>query len=416
MNRNSKIAVGLFAGLAVVLLIYFSVGTRGRKFQWTENYRASSDQPYGTRFIQQILARHRSDATFTLNDKKPLHALLDTGTTWQNTDYVFIGQNIYLDNEDTNALLAFVSSGNDAFISTVYLPFDLLDNLDVFACEAELYLEMNEAPSATMYFYDDARNEAGGYTFRYRYASADRPYFWNTISSDFFCDSLQNVTRLGYVDEGKVNFVRFSYGEGSIYLHTNPLAFTNYFLADSMRAVYASGVVSYLDGKDLIWDEFSRSEFAPRNNAPEISPISYIMQQESLRYAWWLMLAGVLLYTFFAARRRQRVIPVIEEKNNTSLEFLRMISLLHLQNGNHHSMGRKKMKYFFHFIRSKYGFRSQELTARYLARLSEKSKVEEEKLKVIADEFYHLNVRADYDADRLVTLHNALFAFYTQCK
>lgn len=416
MNRNNKIAVGLFAGLAVVLVIYFSTGTRHRKFQWTESYRASSDQPYGTRFIQQILARHRSEGNFTLNDRKPIHVLLDTGRTWQNTNYVFIGQSIYLDNEDTNALLRFVASGNNAFISTVHLPFDLLDNLDVFACDEELYLEMNEAASATMHFYDNELNEPGVYTFCYRYAAADRPYFWNTISADFFCDSVKNVTRLGYVDEGKVNFVRFFYGDGSIYLHTNPLVFTNYFLADSTKAAYASGVVSYLDGEDLIWDEFSRSEFAPRNNAPQISPISYIMQQESLRYAWWLMLAGVLLYTFFAARRRQRVIPVIEEKSNTSLEFLRMISMLHLQNGNHHSMGKRKMKYFFHFIRSKYGFRSQELTAQYLARLSEKSKVEQDKLKVIADEFYHLNVRADYDADRLVILHNALFAFYTQCK
>jgi len=416
VSRNSKILIASFAGLAVVLIAYFSFNQEGKKFQWAETYKASSDQPYGTLFIQQLLARHRSGNKFILNDGKSLQELLDTARIRSNTDYVFIGREIYLSREDVGALLKFISYGNNALISTVNLPFDILNSVNEEECEAELYLETNEVKSAVMQFYDEELNRPGAYGFRYRFAGKDQPYYWNTINPEFFCDSARQVTRLGYIHPGNVNFIRFSYGKGSLYVHTNPLAFTNYFLTDSINAAYASGVFSYLPNDSLIWDEFSRAKFTGDNNAPEMSPISYILQQDSLRYAWWLMLASVGLYVFFAARRKQRVIPVLEEKSNTSLEFIKMISALHFQSGNNHSIARKKMKYFFHFIRSKYGLRTQELTPSYVALLSEKSKIEQAQIDVLAGEFHHLNYRADYGSDQLVQLHEALYTFYKNCK
>jgi len=267
-----------------------------------------------------------------------------------------------------------------------------------------------------MNFINPALETAGGYSYQYRFGPQDQKYYWNALGEDFDCDSLQALVPLGYIEQEGTNFFRIAHGDGHLYIHTNPIVFTNYFLTDANKADYASAVFSYLSGKTIIWDEFSRSEFADNNNAPEMSPVSYILQQESLRYAWWLMLIGVLMYAVFTAKRRQRIIPVLLEKGNSSLEFVGMVAELHFQNANHHNVGRKKMKYFFHFVKTKYGLQAHSITESYLHRLAGKSKIEMEHLQRIDSAFHYLETRADFDPDRLADLHQLLEEFYKNCK
>lgn len=415
-DRNLVVKILLIC-LAVLLLVYFTVGrNRERRFQWNENYRTNSEQPYGTLFIQKLLASYRPGQKFTLNEKEPLHVLLDSTKFKTKTDYVFIGQDIYLDSEDLDALLNFIDKGNDAFIASYNLPFDLVDPMFTSECGKPIFLAMEDTLSVNLNFYNRALASTKGYQYAYRFGKKDQPYFWNSLNPEIFCDSTKSVTPLGYIHPEKVNFFRLSHGKGNLYVHTNPLVFTNYFITKPDKVEYASGVFSHLTGEEIIWDEFSKSKFVQGNNAPEISPIAYILQQDSLRYAWWLILAAALLYTVFTAKRKQRIIPVLEEKANTSLEFVNLISALHFQNANHHDIGRKKMKYFFYFIKSKYNMHLQILTEMTLNRLSERSKVGIEDLKLIAVEFNHIENQSYYNEHRLVDLHNALEKFYKTCK
>lgn len=416
--KGNRLIIGLFVGLGLVLVVYFTITQTSKKdrFQWNESYEAKSDQPYGTLFIQKLLARFRPGQSFILHDGKPLREALDTALLKVKTDYVFIGQSIFLSDEDRSALLNFISAGNDAFISTTQLPFDLLDETNASLCESVVFLATNERLLANLNFTNTELKSAGGYDFKYRFGRDDRKYYWNTLSEDFDCDSLHAITSLGYVEEEGTNFFKIDHGEGHLYIHTNPIVFTNYFMIDLDKTEYASGVFSYLNGEAILWDEYSRSEFAPDNNAPEMSPVSYILRQESLRYAWWLMLGAVLLYVLFTAKRRQRVVPVMLAKSNTSLEFIGMVAELHYQNANHHNIGRKKMKYFFHFVKSKYGLQAHTITENYLQRLTVKSKVDMEHLRLIWSAFYHLESRADFDAAKLADLHQLLEEFYRNCK
>jgi hypothetical protein len=144
--------------------------------------------------------------------------------------------------------------------------------------------------------------------------------------------------------------------------------------------------------------------------------MSYILQQESLKYAWWMMLVGVVLYTLFTAKRKQRVIHVLEPKANTSLEFVNMISALHFQNGHHRDIARKRMKYFYYFIKARYGFHFQILAEANLVRLTEKSKVDLGDLKTVALAFDRIEKDPYYDQPRLVDLQLALEKFYKDCK
>ena len=418
MKKDNHLVVKLlFLGLAILLILYFTFNNEnGKRYQWSETYKTTSDQPYGTLFIQKLLARYRPGQKFTLNDKKPLHQILDSTQIKSKTDYILIGQDIFLDEPDKTALLSFISSGNDAFISTVHLPLDIIDPIYISECGKEIFLVTNEMLDPTLNFNNVILKTKTGYNYRYRFGKNDHAYFWNTLNPEVFCDSTMSLVPLGYINPDQINFFRLSYGKGNLYIHTNPLVFTNYFLTNADKAEYASNVFSYLDGENIIWDEFSKLQFTQGNNAPDISPVSYILQQDSLRYAWWLMLASALLYAVFTAKRKQRIIPVLEEKKNTSLEFVNMISALHFQNGNPHDMARKKMKYFFYYIRAKYGIHTQNLSEGALKRLAEKSKMELHHLEMIVHEFNHIERNSNYGSPRLVLLYHALDKFYKHAK
>jgi hypothetical protein len=419
VKKDSTLVVKiLFILLAILLVTYFAINNKENKkrYQWTEGYKAKSDQPYGTQFIQKLLKGQRQGQSFTVNDRALLKEVLDTTKIKVKTDYIFIGRNIFLSEDDKTALLNFISTGNDAFIASVDLPFVLIYSIFASECSPEISLVKSDTISVTLNFYNLSLQTQEGYTYSYRVGVKDERYFWNTINPQIFCDSTKLTIPLGYINPDKVNFIRFSFGKGYLYFHTNPIVFTNYFLTRADQAQYAANVFSHLNGRAVIWDEFSKSQYAEQKNANEISPISYILQQQSLKYAWWLMIASAILYTLFAAKRKQRAIPVLEEKNNTSLEFINMISALHFQNANHLNMAKKKIKYFYYFIKAKYGLHTQALSEIQLARLAEKSKVNLTDLQSV---FFELNLaekNALYNENRLVDLHRALEKFYKNCK
>lgn len=226
------------------------------------------------------------------------------------------------------------------------------------------------------------------------------------------------MTPLGFLQEDQVNFVKLRYGMGHLYIHTNPIVFTNYFMCKADKAEYASRVFSHLGGKDIIWDEYSKLQFNQEQKYQSQSPLSYILQHKSLKYAWWMMLGSVLLYTVFTAKRKQRIIPVLEEKVNTSLEFVKMISMLHFQNGDHMDIARKKMKYFLYFVRAKYGIHATPFTESHMRRLSEKSKIEYGDILAIFTTYRLIesNAYSVPGENRLITLYNVIDKFYKHCK
>jgi hypothetical protein len=406
----------LFGILGALLLVYFySTTTEEKHYQWHESY-ADNDQPYGTMFIKKLLQTYRPGQKFIINNKKPLSELLDSTETRTETDYIFIGQSINLSNDDAEALAAFIYSGHDAFISSIDAPEAIVSKVYNFDCEKSIFYMNMQKDSAVLNFYHNALQTKNGFTYKYRFYGETDSYYWNVVNPEVFCES-SSLLPLGYHFPNDVNFLSIPYGKGHLYLFSNPLVFTNYFLTDPEKADYAASVFSHLSGKDIIWDEYSRIPFTG-GDAPGTNPLYYILQQNTLKYAWWMMLASVILYILFAAKRTQRVIPVLEAKTNTSLEYIQMISALHYQNGNHLDMARKKMKYFLYFIRSKYGIQAQAFKEEQIARLAQKSKVDQKEVESIFRQYSLIekNSYSNIDVNRLLDLYNAIENFYKQCK
>ncbi len=420
MNKGRTLVISLLAVLGALLLVYyyFTDSTVGNKYQWTQNFRADSDQPYGLKFLKEMLESYRPESKFIMNDEKMLKKLLDSASLSGNADYIFIGHSIFLNPEDAEALVNFMRAGNDAFIATGEVPHDLITRIYFKECNAELeYTVPAETESLIVNFYHDTLRREVGYTYRYRYGAEDYPYNWQHITRSIFCDSTRSVIALGSHQSVNVNFIKIPVEKGNLYLHCNPLLFTNYYLTQEDKIEYAAGVFSHLKGNDIIWDEYSKVPLANNQN-PYDSPLYYILQQPALKYAWWLLLITVILYVLFAAKRKQRVIPVLETKSNTSLEYVGLISTLHYQNGNHLDMAKKKMKYFLYFIRSRYGISTDAVNEQMIKRVAEKSKMNIEDVQIIFDQYRFLESKfsENIEANRLLNLYYAIENFYQKCK
>lgn len=417
--KGRAVIVGLIIGLTVLLLVYFFYNNNAAssKYQWYQSFRSDSNQPYGTMFIKKLLESYHTGST-TISQKEPVHKVLDGfDSSDTKTDYVLIGQSIHLDDADVLALKNFMAQGNDVFIATLSPPGSLVNAVYTNYCDASFDYEYHVDTSVFTNFYHPKFRKSKDYEFRYRDGAEDRSLLWRTLDPGAICDSTTAFSALGYQQSDRVNFIRIPYGSGNLFLHTSPIMFTNYFLTKADKIEYASSVFSHMSGEDMIWDEVSKVPFSDLDN-PYNSPLYYIMQQPALKYAWWMLIAGAILYIIFASKRTQRIIPVLETKTNTSLEFLNVISSLHYQNPNHLDMARKKMKYFMYFIRAKYGINAQTLTTEHVKRLAEKSKVDVNDIQAILDQYKvieNYSISND-EPERLVGLYQAIEKFYKNCK
>lgn len=141
----------------------------------------------------------------------------------------------------------------------------------------------------------------------------------------------------------EANFIKINYGKGKVYLHTEPLLTTNYYLLRA-NTNYLEDVFSYLPNQKTYW-------FIEKEKKVSGSPMRFILDNPPLRYAWYLLLAGLLVFVLFNIKRKQRIVPIKEPLKNTSLDFIKSIGNLYLQEGDFHDMMAKKAQYFLNKVR-----------------------------------------------------------------
>lgn len=256
-----------------------------------------------------------------------------------------------VDYESWQQILTRVEEGSDAMIISNFIHPDI---------EEELELSIQDAPvldSLTLKLTDIKLNR-------------DSLIIDKLPSHQVFTTVEKSTGILGYntSPEGRVNFIRIKKGKGNLYLHTEPLFVTNYYLLKPGNEKYAADVFSYLPDRKTVW--FMGEGKAAAKSA---SPLRFILSQPALKYAWWLFLGGLLLFVVFTARRRQRVVPIVEPLKNNSVEFVKSIGNLYLQEGEILDMMAKKGQYFLYRVRTELLIDTQELDDVFAGKLQQKT-------------------------------------------
>ena len=136
-------------------------------------------------------------------------------------------------------------------------------------------------------------------------------------------------------------------GRGLITVCSTPLLLTNYGMLDQDNAGYIFRMLSLM--KDL--PVVRTQAYAPHSDANEQTPLRYFLSQPPLRWALYLTVGGCLLFLVFTARRRQRVIPIENEPENHSMEFIQLVGSLYAHSRQRRSLVLRKYTYFAEELR-----------------------------------------------------------------
>ena len=384
MKQNLKFYLTLTACAGALLL--FEVLSPA-PLDWSPSFSATDKIPYGNYILWRLLP-HLFPHCETEVVHKPIFEVL-SDQSFKKTNYVFINTDFPPDEVEAGMLLDFVAAGNHVFIAAQQFEGRLADTLKV-----DISRDFFRVDSIGVDFANGAL-KSGGY--RYRPASA----------AHFSSFDTSRTTILGFDDREKVNFIQVRWDQGSLWLSSMPLAFTNYNLLAGHNRDYIFKALSYLPVQDTLWDEYYKV-----GRLEAATPIRYILRREPLKWAFCLALVGLGLFILFEGKRRQRIIPVIEPLPNHTLEFVETVGQLYYQQGDHKNIAEKKIKYFLEHIRTHLGVDARLTAGEWGAKLAEKTGVPMAQIAELHGYLQHIRAADALADDELARLNQLLERFH----
>lgn len=416
MNAKRIAAGVLLAALLVWLVLQFRAETL--VLNWRETYTANSREPYGTFLLYELIKQTAAPETFHTLSATDSFTLPDS---FAQALYLFTGRFFEPDAEQLETLLNFVYAGNEAWLSASRFSEELMLPLLEYRCES-LYWGDHELIIDTTGTLSVTDRQTTHYTFRL--AEGTSNYYWSYFSRDSQCDSVPAFEEVGYLNEIFPNYIRLPYGEGTFWLHSNPIAFTNYFMVRDSCLAYAEKILAYPKGEQFYWDEWTKfaesnkrqRQAAGGNTNYTISPVRYILNHPALAWAWYLLLTIGLLFLVFRSKRTRRMVPLLAPPANSALEFITTIGNLYYFQGNHKQVALLAMKSLLRFVRNKYRLPIRENFEGFEEILARKSGVSQEILHQINNRYRQINRQQEIGAGDLMNFHQAIETFYHTCK
>ena len=348
--------------LALLLAAVIGVELAGPKpIDWTQSFDGDDRRPYGSLVLRALLPELFPEQRIEAAELPPYLVLRDT--TLRDRNYLFLAFTFAPDEAEMEVLLDFVARGNAIFAAARNFHGPLADTLNL---DTNIHWDALRTPTdvalpdtITVNFANEALRRAGGYAYR---PEATAAYFGRF-------DTLRTSV-LGENSKGEANFIRMDVGGGAFYLSSVPLAFTNYNLLDESGAEYVAKALSYLPVQDVLWDDY----YKPLN-ALATTPLRYVLVNEPLRHAYFVLIGALLLFLVFEGKRRQRVIPVARPPRNDTVAFVRTVGRLYYSRGDHAGLARKKIAYFLDHVRTRLRLDTNELGEETQRQAAERSGV-----------------------------------------
>lgn len=366
MNNTYKIALGLF--LLLIISLAWLESTEPEPINWTPSFTAKDKIPLGAFvFYENLKATHENIEDINIPPYEYLNSSPGMGT------YFFLNNLVTFDKKELEDLLNWVADGNRLFISAYGFGNHLADTLSL---ETASHISTDGFTS---------RPKLNLVNSGLQLAKAAE--FDHDLPAIYFkeIDTSKTVV-LGTAQfedkeaSKKVNFIKTGFGNGEIFLHTTPQAFSNYFLLKNDNYKYTEALLAYLEGNTILWDAYYKS-----GKSFFTSPLYILLNNRALKWAYYFILIASIIFILFEGKRKQRAIPVIDPPANRSFEFTETISSLYLEQQKFHELGLKKIALFMEFIRTHYRLDTSEINEQFYKDLSIKSEKSIEDAKNLFD-------------------------------
>ena len=398
MDRRSKRILYSF-GVAILLLMVVEI-FKPTPVDWRPKYTATATAPLGSYVAYEEFPNY-FDTDVKRITSDPFE-YLQAGRYGEGELYFFVNSRLDIDPNQLEKLMEFAKAGNTVFLSSAYFGGAVQDTFKL--------------RTYTDYSFNEPRLNAKFYNKRLQQDVV--PSFEKTIYPTEISEiDTTRTTVLGYMDytstsvlggdgeEGLLNFARVPVGDGWFYFHTLPQAFTNYYMLKDNHK-YTARVLSYLNPEKILWDEYLKD-----GRVVITSPLRFVLNQQGLKWAYYLALLGLLLFVFVRSKREQRMIPLVEPLRNDTKDFTATIGNLHFQYKNYSNIIAKRITYFLERVRSEYFLDTNELDDTFTERLASKSGNSQEDSEKLVGLINRLKAKAVHSEADLIELNKALEKF-----
>jgi len=384
--------------VGLVALYMLAEYNRPRIIDWSQTFSNRDKIPYGTFVLYKELPSLFSNIKAT-ELRVPLYGHVNNNENEEEL-YILIGRRVETSKADEDELYKYVERGNTVFISSS----DFSESFEKkFKIETSRFADyFNDKDSANINFSSPSLK-----------SNKDFSLEKNTLDAHFTEIDTSKATILGVNSYNNINFIRIKIGEGYLYLHTVPVAFTNYFLLKDNNIEYINKLFSYLPAKPsaVFWDEYYKL-----GRTGQHTPLRVLLTKPALKWAWYTALIGMIIFVIFHAKRRQRIIPVITPPTNDSKEFVETVSRVYLNQKHHKNIAEKKITFWLDFIRARFNISTQPLTEEFCIQVAHKSGTSRESIQKIANNILHIRSSSSISATDLIKINQQIDHFYKQIK
>ncbi|SHL10751.1 DUF4350 domain-containing protein [Flavobacterium chilense] len=360
MSKTLKIYIAVLVFILAIILL--ADNDQQKPIDWRPTFSVNDKIPYGLyvfdKEINGFFKHHKVERISTITPYEYLDSKYNEDTLVENYtikgNFINISEKNTIDDQSIKEIFYFVSHGNNAFLSMKTFPKYLLDSLKI-----ELNSDFVSNGSTLVWLANK----------KFKNKKYNLP---QTIGDYFTKIDTANTTVLGYQNtksnKKNVNFIKVPYRQGYFYLHTDPLAFTNFHLLKGNNYQYAESLLSYLPKEDVFW--YTKGQ---NNETISESPLRYILSQPGLKWAWYFFLIGMLIFIIFNAKRKQRIVPILKPLSNLTVDFTKTIGNLYYQEGDHSNIIDKKIIYFLEKVRTEYLIDTTKLDDHFIQKLHHKT-------------------------------------------
>ncbi len=398
----------LLIAVAVLFSACLGGGSKIKLPSLIESYSKNDKKPFGA-----DIAYRQIESMFDANiirDKKQSFK-----KTWQNISdtgalYICIASRLFVNEDEAEAMMEFVSAGNSLFISAAYIDDILLNKT---GCN-----QVYTSPAVERVF--DVMKTTG--VNNIAQPDINFNYYYHPFQNYFTDIDSTNTRVLGYNDKKLPNSIVHFYGKGKLFLHCEPRTFSNYFLLTNNNYAYLKNAFAFTNAEPehVYWDDYyhklryrKNSDSNSNSNSDKgFSKFSEILKHPSLRFAFWLALILLLLYILFGGKRVQRIIEQLKPNENTTVTFTETIGRLYLQKKDNKNIADKMITYFNEYIRNTYFLNTNHVNEDFIVVLSRKSGVEKDKVDALYRSIVATHSSAVVNDYQLLSLHEQIQHFY----
>ena len=397
MTKLQKIT--LCSLLLLMAVLVYVEATKPQPVNWFQSYSRADKIPFGTYVLHHLLTE-KLGTQFIEQKRPPFEVLNDTTVTGT---YFFANNYIDFDSSELDKILNWASNGNTVFVASHGFSAAMLDTLSL--------------DLGTAYRFDNIKTQPLLELVNKQLA-AEKPYHIERDLTIRYFTQIDTASHkvLGItqafgntvaITDPKINFIDIPVGDGNLLLHTQPEVLTNYFLLEGENLSYTEGVLSYIDPtRNLYWDNYYKS-----GKPIELSPLYILLNNKHLKWAYYCILIGALLFVLFEGKRKQRKIPVVVPPANRTLAYTQTIAGMYLDQKDYKAVAEKQITLFKEYLRTQLRIPTEHVNSRFLNSVAARSGNTLEVTKELFTFIERLQKRTEITPEMLLKLNQHINSY-----